>query len=100
MSLIAIYLPQLHRPDQTSYLYFMSFAASVLEHTVEAAEVFVSIFFLILQDFSPGFCPLQDNTGALLQDEEFLITDNGRSGMVGLTVPSIRDGIVIIRSHS
>ena len=41
------------RPDQTSYLYFMNFAASVLEHTVETAEVFVSTFFNV---FGLGPC--------------------------------------------
>ena len=30
------------RPEQESYLYFMNFAASILEHDVETAEVFVS----------------------------------------------------------
>ena len=30
------------RPEQASYLYFMSFAISVLEHHVEKVEVFVS----------------------------------------------------------
>lgn len=31
------------RPDQASYLYFMSFAISILEHPVETVEVFVSV---------------------------------------------------------
>lgn len=32
----------LPRPEQASYLYFTSFALSVLEHNVWKAEVFVS----------------------------------------------------------
>ena len=29
--------------EQSSYLYFKSFAASILDHTIDSAEVFVSI---------------------------------------------------------
>lgn len=35
--------PNFHRPEQASYLYFMSFALSVLEHDIVKAEVFVSL---------------------------------------------------------
>jgi len=37
-----VYTCTVERPDQESYLYFMNFAASILEHDVETAEVFVS----------------------------------------------------------
>lgn len=54
------YTCTVERPEGTSYLYFMSFAASILEHNVETAEVF-------------------DNNGALLQDEEYIITEDLKS---------------------
>ena len=36
---VLLYIP---RPEQSSYLFFMNFAVSIIDHNVEAVEVFVS----------------------------------------------------------
>ncbi|XP_064391249.1 myeloid-derived growth factor-like [Halichondria panicea] len=54
------YVCVVERPEQASYLFFMSFALSILEHDVISAEAF-------------------DNNGPLLQDEEYMITKDLRS---------------------
>lgn len=55
------YTCTIERPgEQASYLYFKSFAASILDHTIDSAEVF-------------------DSKGALLQNEEFIIDEKGGS---------------------
>ncbi|CAI8015381.1 Myeloid-derived growth factor [Geodia barretti] len=61
------YKCKVERPEQASYLYFMSFAISVLEHHVEKVEVF-------------------DNSGALLQDEDYEITKDGQSGIIAIVL--------------
>ncbi|XP_065912360.1 myeloid-derived growth factor homolog [Dysidea avara] len=50
------YVCTIERPSQTSYLYFHTYSASILGHSIESAEVF-------------------DNNGAVLQNEEFVIGD-------------------------
>ncbi|KAL5481571.1 hypothetical protein EMCRGX_G021762 [Ephydatia muelleri] len=56
-----MYTCTIERPgEQSSYLYFKSFAASILDHTIDSAEVF-------------------DSKGALLQNEEFIVDDKGGS---------------------
>lgn len=58
----------------------MSFALSVLEHDIVKAEVFVSLAIKLAWFFY--FCNTQqDNSGALLQDEEYIITGDSKSGV-------------------
>lgn len=60
----------------------MNFAASILEHDVETAEVFVSPALIVSYQWAEFDHSrwLQDNSGALLQDEEFIVTEDQRSG--------------------
>lgn len=56
---------------------------SIIDHNVEAVEVFVSYS---INNNMPHIlqAPLslvQDNSGALLQDEEYIITEDLRSGI-------------------
>lgn len=67
------------RPEQASYLYFMSFALSVLEHEVLKAEAFVSLKPQIV--LVNSCMHQQDNSGALLQNEEYVITEDLKSGI-------------------
>lgn len=59
----------------------MSFAVSILEYNVEAIEVFVSHSITKCTKLNDTTFIVQDNSGALLQDEEYVITEDLRSGM-------------------
>ena len=71
------------RPEQASYLYFMSFALSILEYQVEKIEIFVRDVHTMIELSSLTCCYShpQDNSGALLQDEDYEITKDGKSGI-------------------